>query len=67
MFAIPATALLATGQLVNPQFLTFALTDNGGAADTLRTLAIITGAGLIGFPAWDIIDGWHKTIRDNRR
>lgn len=50
-----------------PQFLSFAFTVNGVATDTLHTLAIITEARLIGFPAWAIIDGWLKTIRDNRR
>lgn len=66
-FAIPAIALLATAQLVNPDLIAAALTDNGVDADTLRTLAIIVGAGIITITGWDIIDGWLKTIRNNRR
>lgn len=67
VLAITATTLLANGQLVNPEFVTLAFAENGVNADTLRTLAIITGAGTIGFPIWAIIDGWQKTFRDNRR
>ena len=66
-FAVPATALLSTGQLVNPEFVTAVFTVNGVDAGTLRTLAILTGAGIVGFSAWGIIDGWIKAFRDNRR
>jgi hypothetical protein len=66
-FAVPATALLSTGQLVNPEFVTAVFTVNGVDAGTLRTLAILIGAGIVGFSAWGIIDGWIKAFRDNRR
>jgi hypothetical protein len=67
VFAISAVGLLTSGQLLNPELVTLALTDKGVTADTIRTLAIIVGAGIIGFALWDIVDGWLKTIRDNRR
>ncbi len=66
-FAVPAMALLVAGQLLNPEFIAVVFTDNGVTAETLRILATIVGAGIIGFGLWDIIDGWLKTIRDNRR
>lgn len=66
VFAIAATALLLAGTLVNPEFVATVFTDNGVSSDTLRILAILLGAGIIGFSAWDIIDSWLKTIRDNR-
>lgn len=66
VFAIAATALLLAGTLVNPEFVATVFTDNGVNSDTLRILAILLGAGIIGFSAWDIIDGWLKTFRDNR-
>lgn len=66
-FAVPAIALLATAQLVNPEVIAIAFTDKGVDADTLRTLTIITGAAIAGVATWDVIDGWLKTIRNNRR
>ncbi len=63
-YAIPAAALLAGGHLVNPQFVALVLSDNGVGADSIRTLALITGAGIVGFSAWGVIDGWLKTVRD---
>ncbi len=65
-FATPAMALLATGELFNSEFVALILTNNGVDANSLRNLAIVTGAGLIGFPVWSIIDGWFKTVRDIR-
>lgn len=67
VFATSAVGLLTVGQLLNPEFITIAFTNNGVNSDTTRILAVILGAGIIGFGVWDIIDGWLKTIRDNRR
>ncbi|MBX3310748.1 MAG: hypothetical protein KF739_09995 [Cryobacterium sp.] len=67
VFAISAVGLLTVGHLLNPEFITIAFTNNGVNSDTTRILAVILGAGIIGFGVWDIIDGWLKTIRDNRR
>ncbi len=65
-FAVWALVLLVRGELVNPEFLSFLSTDGRLADDTLRVLAIVTGAGLVAFPLWDIADGWIKTVRAGR-
>lgn len=67
VFAIAVMTLLLAGTLVNPKFVTTVFTDNGVDSDTVRILAVLVGAGITGFSAWDIIDGWLKTIRGNRR
>lgn len=66
-FAVPAMGLLIAGQLVNPEFLEVVFADNGVETDVFRILAVLTGAGIIGFALWDVVDGWLKTARDNRR
>lgn len=65
-FAAWSLTLLVRGQLINPEFVSFVFTDNGLKADTMRTLAIISGFGLVAFPLWGIIDGWIKAIRTRR-
>ncbi|MGW8481921.1 permease prefix domain 1-containing protein [Microbacterium sp. NPDC055903] len=74
VFAIAGVTLLATGQLVNPEFLSF-VTEAGGAgfaagdaeaADEggiLRILAVLLGACIIGISGWDAADGWRKARR----
>ncbi|WP_223626817.1 permease prefix domain 1-containing protein [Microbacterium sp. EST19A] len=66
-FAVWSLTLLVRGELINPEFLAFSFTGNGVEGDTMRVLGIITGAALVAFPAWDIIDGWIKTVRARRR
>lgn len=61
--AVPAVWLLATGQLINPALVEFALSGGDLSADVPRILAIITGAAIIGVAAWDIVDGWRKARR----
>lgn len=65
-FAVWSVTLLVRGELINPAFLDFVFRDNGVEADTMRVLTVITGACLVAFPVWDIIDGWIKTARANR-
>lgn len=65
-FAVWSLTLLVRGELINPEFLSFAFAVNGVQDDTIRTLGIITGAALVAFPVWDIIDGWLKTARARR-
>ncbi|MCI1017376.1 hypothetical protein HWD99_01925 [Microbacterium sp. C5A9] len=65
-FAAWSLTLLVTGELINPEFLSFVFTDNGVTDETMRILAVITGFGLVAFPLWDIIDGWLKTVRARR-
>ncbi|GAB3600110.1 permease prefix domain 1-containing protein [Microbacterium tumbae] len=74
VFAALAVTLLATGQLVNPEFLSFVADAGGegfaagdaeaaGQGGILRILAVIVGAGIVGFGAWDAVDGWRKARR----
>lgn len=74
VFAVPAVYLLATGQLVNPEFLQFLATDhaadlanaNAGAADqggVFRVVTVVLAVVTVGIVAWDIVDGWVKTRR----
>lgn len=65
-FAIPVTSLLAAGKLINPAFVEFALADSAVDPDNLHTLAIVTGAVIIGVSVWDIVEGWAKALRDRR-
>lgn len=76
-FAVPALYLLASGQLVNPEFLDYLATNhaddlanaNAGAADqggVLRVISVILGVVTAGIVVWDIIDGWLKTARARR-
>lgn len=76
-FAIPALYLLASGQLVNPEFLDYLSTNhaddlanaNAGAAEqggVLRVVSVVLGVVTIGIVVWDIIDGWLKTFRARR-
>lgn len=65
-FAVWAVTLLVQGELLNPEFLQFAFSDNGVEADTLRVLAVITGVGIVAVQVWTIVDGWMKTWRARR-
>lgn len=65
-FAVWGLVLLTQGALVNPAFIEVLAGDGGLRADTLRILAIVTGAGLVAFPAWDIADGWIRARRAGR-
>lgn len=67
LFASLTVTLLGRGQLFNPEFISYAFTDNGVNADTLHTLAVITGFSFFGFAVWDAIDGWIKMARATRR
>lgn len=61
-----ALPLLVRGELVNPAFLDVALLENGVEQDTLRTLAVLLGFGMVGISLWAIVDGWLKNRRDAR-
>lgn len=78
VFAAGAIYLLATGQLVNPDFLAFIVDAGGegfaagdaqaaGEGGIVRILAVITGACIAGVGIWDIVDGWLKTRRATAR
>lgn len=63
VFAAGALYLLATGQLLNPDFLQFTLGRGDVPSDVGRILAILLAAGIAGVAVWDAIDGWLKTRR----
>lgn len=76
VFAIPALFLLVSGQLVNPEFVSYFATEhaadlanaNAGAAGqggVVRVITVILGVVTVGIVVWDIIDGWLKTSRAN--
>ena len=67
LFAIWAMTLLVQERLVNPDFLQAVFLDHDVQQDTLRTLAVLLGFGMVGSTAWDIIDGWLKKHRDTQR
>lgn len=67
LFVSWALTLLVRGDLFNPELLDFILRVSGIEQDVLRILAILTGFGIVGFSAWDIVDGWLKRYRDAHR
>jgi hypothetical protein len=63
--AIPAMALLAQGQLLNPEFFAEVIPAES-AAEVFGVLSAITGFGIVVIAGWDIIDGVLKTWRASR-
>ena len=73
-FVVPVMFLLVSGQLVNPEFLSYLATDhasdlenaNAGAAEqggVFRVITVIFGVIIVGIGIWDIVDGWLKASR----
>lgn len=69
--------LLLRGELVNPDFLAYAVTAGGdgfaagdaeasGEGGIMRILAVVLGFGVAAGVVWDIADGWIKTVRRRR-
>lgn len=69
--------LLLRGELVNPDFLAYAVTAGGdgfaagdaeasGEGGIMRILAVVLGFGVAAGVVWDIADGWIKTGRRRR-
>ncbi len=63
VFAAGAVYLVATGQLMNPEFLQFTLYREDVPEDVGRILSVLLIVGIVGVAVWDIIDGWLKTRR----
>jgi len=66
VFAAGAVYLVATGQLMNPEFLDFTLYRTDVPGDVGRILSVLLIVGIVGVGVWDIIDGWLKTRRAQR-
>ena len=62
-----ALTLIGRAELVNPEFVDIVLHSNGVDAPTVRIIAVILAASILGGSVWDIIDGWLKARRDRRR
>jgi len=73
-----ALVLLVRGELVNPEFLSHVAAAGGdgfaagdaeaaGEGGIFRILAVLLGFGIAGGVAWDIVDGWIKTVRRRAR
>ena len=60
--AVPALWLLMQDQLLNPDFWPTLVTD-GEAENVSRVVATVTGFGIAGIAAWDVIDGFLKARR----
>lgn len=66
-FASLFVALLLTGQLLNPEFVDYALGRGDVNPETVRILAIVLGVGVIVIAALDIVDGWRKASRSQAK
>ncbi len=73
-FAAASLALLISGALVNPALIGFVTEAGGegfaqgqlasaGQGGVFGILGVILGFCLVGFPIWDIVDGWLKARR----
>lgn len=67
LFMSWALTLIGRAELVNPEFVDIVLHSNGVDAPTVRIIAVILAASIVGGSVWDIIDGWLKARRDRRR
>lgn len=63
--AVPALWLLASGELVNPEFWSTILPDN--AAEVPGILSIIVGFVIVGATVWSIIEAFLKARRASER
>lgn len=62
-----ALTLLVRGDLINTEMIDYVMQVSGIEQDVVRIMAIVLGACFVGFPIWDIIDGWVKRRRDALR
>ena len=67
VFAAGAVYLVATGQLLNPDFLDATLYRDDVPSDVGQILSVLLIVGVVGVGIWDIIDGWIKMRRAQRR
>lgn len=67
VFAAGAVHLVVTGQLLNPDFLAATLYRDDVPSDVGQILSVLLVVVIVGIGIWDIIDGWIKTRRAQRR
>ncbi|REJ04917.1 hypothetical protein DY023_11705 [Microbacterium bovistercoris] len=58
---------LGRGVLYNPEFVTDVFTMNGVDSDATTVLAVLTGLGIAGVCIGDMVDGWLKARRAEKR
>lgn len=66
LFVSWGLTLLGRGQLINSEFVELLTFHTGPENGVARILAVLLGFGIVGFSAWDAIDGWLKTRRAAR-
>lgn len=59
-FAAFTLTLLVRQELINPDFVQQAFTQNNVGPDVVYILAVLLGFSLAGFAVWDSIDGWRR-------
>ncbi|MFJ6042145.1 permease prefix domain 1-containing protein [Brachybacterium paraconglomeratum] len=67
LFAGWALALFANDLLLSPDLLELARTVGDIDAQFMHTLGVILVVSILAVAAWDVVDGWLKTLRDRRR
>lgn len=67
LFAGWALALFANDLLLSPELLQLARTVGDIDAQSMHTLGVILVVSILAVAAWDVADGWLKTLRDRRR
>ena len=67
LFAGWALALFANDLLLSPELLELARTVGDIDAQSMHTLGVILVVSILAVAAWDVVDGWLKTLRDRRR
>ncbi|WP_270408386.1 permease prefix domain 1-containing protein [Brachybacterium paraconglomeratum] len=67
LFAGWALALFANDLLLSPELLQLARTVGDIDAQSMHALGVILVVSILAVAAWDVVDGWLKTLRDRRR
>ncbi|MFI8777117.1 permease prefix domain 1-containing protein [Brachybacterium paraconglomeratum] len=67
LFAGWALALFANDLLLSPELLQLARPVGDIDAQSTHTLGVILVVSILAVAAWDVADGWLKTLRDRRR
>lgn len=67
LFAGWALALFANDLLLSPELLQLARTVGNIDAQSMHTLGVILVVSILAVAAWEVVDGWLKTLRDRRR
>jgi hypothetical protein len=64
-FAIPAVLLWAGEGLLNPEFVNAAGWSDASASEAGRVVELIIVVMVVAIAAWDVIDGFRRTVRNS--